>query len=55
MSPFTDLLGVPCVAAGIGNHAGRVHAPNENIVRDHFAAGVAFGVELMERLGQAEK
>lgn len=52
MSPFTDTLGVPCVAAGIGNHAGRVHAPNENIVREHFARGVAFGVELFERLGR---
>lgn len=52
MHPFTATLGVPCVAAGIGNHAGRVHAPNENIVKEHFARGVAFGVELIERLGQ---
>ena len=54
MHPFTSVLGVPCVAAGIGNHAGRVHAPNENIVREHFARGVAFGVELLEALGRAE-
>lgn len=52
MSPFTDGLGVPCVAAGIGNSAGRVHAPNENILREHFGRGVAFGVKLIERLGQ---
>ncbi|MHA0033644.1 M20/M25/M40 family metallo-hydrolase [Deinococcus sp. PESE-13] len=57
MFPFTGGaggggLGIPCVAAGIGNHAGRVHAPNENIVREHFARGVAFGVELLTRLGE---
>ncbi|MGX9687518.1 M20/M25/M40 family metallo-hydrolase [Deinococcus wulumuqiensis] len=57
MFPFTGGaggggLGLPCVAVGIGNHAGRVHAPNENIVREHFARGVAFGAELLTRLGQ---
>lgn len=52
MNPFTGTLGVPCVAAGIGNSAGRVHAPNENIVREHFVKGVAFGVELIGRLGK---
>ncbi|WP_135229264.1 M20/M25/M40 family metallo-hydrolase [Deinococcus fonticola] len=52
MHPFTDTLGVPCVAAGIGNSAGRVHAPNENIVKEHFVKGVAFGVELIGRLGK---
>ncbi len=52
MAPFTQALGVPCVAAGIGNHAGRVHAPNENILREHFAGGVAFGVALIEQLGK---
>lgn len=50
MNPFTETLGVPCVAAGIGNSAGRIHAPNENILREHFARGVAFGVELIEQL-----
>ena len=50
MYPFQAALGVPCVAAGIGNAGGRVHAPNENILRDHFARGVAFGVALLERL-----
>ncbi|WP_414657184.1 M20/M25/M40 family metallo-hydrolase [Deinococcus sp. VB343] len=47
-------LDVPCVTAGIGNHAGRVHAPNENILREHFGRGVAFGVALMTRLAGAE-
>ncbi|SMB88516.1 M20/M25/M40 family metallo-hydrolase [Deinococcus hopiensis] len=50
MYPFQACLGVPCVAAGISNIGGRVHAPNENILREHFARGVAFGVALLERL-----
>ena len=54
MSPFTDSLGVPCVAVGIGNSAGRVHAPNENVLREHFEKGVAFGMTLLGRLGQVE-
>ncbi|MDB5044643.1 MAG: peptidase, partial [Deinococcus sp.] len=52
MSPFNEFLGVPCVAMGIGNLAGRIHAPNENIMRVHFEQGVAFGVALLERLGR---
>ncbi|MEF2280319.1 M20/M25/M40 family metallo-hydrolase [Deinococcus sp. YIM 134068] len=52
MHPFTYHLGVPCVALGIGNVGGRVHAPNENIVREHFEKGVAFGVALLERLAR---
>ncbi|WP_102128193.1 M20/M25/M40 family metallo-hydrolase [Deinococcus planocerae] len=52
MHPFREVLGVACVAAGIGNVGGRVHAPNENIVREHFEKGVAFGVALLERLAR---
>ncbi|WP_104991754.1 M20/M25/M40 family metallo-hydrolase [Deinococcus sp. NW-56] len=52
MHPFGAFLGVPCVALGIGNVGGRVHAPNENILREHFEKGVAFGVALLERLGR---
>ncbi len=52
MAPFNDVLGVPCVAMGIGNLSGRIHAPNENILRVHFEQGVAFGVALLERLGR---
>lgn len=51
MHPFMDALGgLPCVAMGIGNVGGRVHAPNENIKRADFERGVAFGVNLLERL-----
>ncbi|GGR14892.1 M20/M25/M40 family metallo-hydrolase [Deinococcus ruber] len=50
MYPFMQHLGVACVAMGIGNVGGRVHAPNENIrVRD-FESGVAFGVAFLEQL-----
>lgn len=51
MHPFmAHLDGIPCVAMGIGNLGGRVHAPNENILRQHFEQGVAFGVRLIEGL-----
>ncbi|MFC4640065.1 M20/M25/M40 family metallo-hydrolase [Deinococcus hohokamensis] len=53
MHPFMDALGgLPCVALGIGNVGGRVHAPNENIRRADFERGVAFGVTLLERLAR---
>ena len=52
MSPFVQHLGVACVAMGIGNVGGRVHAPNENIRTRDFASGVKFGVVFLERLSR---
>ena len=52
MHPFVEHLGVACVAMGIGNVGGRVHAPNENIRVEDFARGVKFGVVFMEALGR---
>ncbi|AZI42418.1 M20/M25/M40 family metallo-hydrolase [Deinococcus psychrotolerans] len=52
--PFVKHLNVPTVIMGIGNIGGRVHAPNENILKRDFAAGVRFGVVFMERLAQAK-
>lgn len=52
MHPFVQHLGVACVAMGIGNVGGRVHAPNENILVEDFARGVRFGVAFLERLSQ---
>ena len=52
MHPFMEHLGVACVAMGIGNVGGRVHAPNENIRIRDFASGVKFGVVFLERLSR---
>ena len=52
MHPFVMHLGVACVAMGIGNVGGRVHAPNENIRVEDFARGVKFGVVFLEALGR---
>ncbi|MGI8747617.1 MAG: M20/M25/M40 family metallo-hydrolase, partial [Deinococcus sp.] len=52
MAPFVEGLELPCVAMGIGNVGGRVHAPDENIRVADFARGVRFGVVFMERLSR---
>ncbi|WP_188964415.1 M20/M25/M40 family metallo-hydrolase [Deinococcus aquiradiocola] len=52
MHPFVQHLGVACVAMGIGNVGGRVHAPNENIRVQDFERGVRFGVTFLERLAR---
>lgn len=52
MHPFMEYVGAPVVAMGIGNVAGRVHAPNENILRRDFESGVRFALEFMDALGQ---
>ncbi|CAM4009198.1 M20/M25/M40 family metallo-hydrolase [Deinococcus frigens] len=50
MSPFMQHVGAPVIALGIGNVAGRVHAPNENVLRRDFETGVQYALELMEAL-----
>ncbi|WP_407540653.1 M20/M25/M40 family metallo-hydrolase [Deinococcus radiomollis] len=52
MHSFIEHLGVACVAMGIGNVGGRVHAPNENIRVEDFASGVKFGVAFLEALSR---
>ncbi|WP_189004795.1 M20/M25/M40 family metallo-hydrolase [Deinococcus roseus] len=52
MHPFIEAIGLPVIAAGIGNHASRVHAPNENIVIAHFEKGIEFGLKLMDELAR---
>lgn len=49
---MTYLDEIPCVIMGIGNLGGRDHAPNENIMRQHFEQGVAFGMNLMQKLSE---
>jgi acetylornithine deacetylase/succinyl-diaminopimelate desuccinylase-like protein len=48
--PFMAHVGAPVVALGIGNVGGRVHAPNENILRRDFARGVEYAAALMTAL-----
>ncbi len=52
MHPFIESVGVPVVAAGIGNIQGFVHAPNENIVVEHFEKGVAYALEFFSRVAR---
>lgn len=52
MHPFIEAVGVPVVAAGIGNIQGFVHAPNENIVIEHFEKGVAYALEFFSRVAR---
>ncbi len=52
MHPFVEFVGVPVVAAGIGNISGFVHAPNENIVVAHFEKGVEYALELFSSVAK---
>lgn len=52
MHPFMQHVGAPVIAMGIGNPTGRVHAPNENILRRDFEKGVEFAVEFMDALAR---
>ncbi|AWN22399.1 peptidase M20 [Deinococcus irradiatisoli] len=52
--PFLHHVGVPVAMMGIGNVGGRVHAPNENILRRDFVSGVRFGTVFLEALAQGE-
>lgn len=40
------------IALAIGNEGGRLHAPNEDILRRDFETGVRYALELMETLGE---
>ncbi|MVN89340.1 M20/M25/M40 family metallo-hydrolase [Deinococcus sp. HMF7620] len=51
MHPFMAHVGAPVIALGIGNIGGRVHAPNENILRRDFETGVRFAAAFLEALG----
>ncbi len=53
MHPFMEYVGAPVIALGIGNVAGRVHAPNENVLRRDFETGVRYALEFMDALGGA--
>lgn len=37
---ITDHLGIPCVAAGIGDHFSNIHAPDESISVENYLQGI---------------
>ena len=50
MYPFMQHVGAPVIALGIGNIGGRVHAPNENILRRDFENGVRYAAAFLAAL-----
>ncbi len=53
---FTGLLGVPMTGAGVGYYGSRVHAPNENIRKADFLAGMKHvALTLLLFAGQPDK
>lgn len=52
MYPFMRSVGAPVIAMGIGNVGGRVHAPNENILRRDFENGVRFTLAFLNDLAR---
>ncbi|MFC6801836.1 M20/M25/M40 family metallo-hydrolase [Deinococcus caeni] len=52
MYPFMQHVGAPVIALGIGNIGGRVHAPNENILRRDFENGVHYAAAFMAALAE---
>jgi acetylornithine deacetylase/succinyl-diaminopimelate desuccinylase-like protein len=48
---FIHILKVPVATAGVGYPDSRAHAPNENLVIDHFVAGVRHTARIMINFG----
>ena len=48
---FIEELGVPISSAGVGYPDSRIHAPNENVVLDHFYKGIRHTARVMARFG----
>jgi acetylornithine deacetylase/succinyl-diaminopimelate desuccinylase-like protein len=51
---FADTLNVPIVSAGLGYPGARIHAPNENIVVEHFVSGVKHTARIIEMFGRGQ-
>jgi acetylornithine deacetylase/succinyl-diaminopimelate desuccinylase-like protein len=49
---FIDTLNIPIVTAGVGYPGSQAHAPNENLVIDHFITGVKHTARIVERFGR---
>ena len=50
---FLDALKVPIVTAGVGYPGSQAHAPNENMVIEHFVSGTRHTARIVEGLGRA--
>lgn len=51
---FLDALKVPIVTAGVGYPGSQAHAPNENMVIEHFVRGVKHSARIAEEFGRGE-
>ncbi len=50
---FLDTLHLPIVTAGVGYPGGQAHAPNENLVIDHFISGTKHTARIVGKFGAA--
>jgi acetylornithine deacetylase/succinyl-diaminopimelate desuccinylase-like protein len=50
---FLDTLKVPIVTAGVGYPGSKAHAPDENMVIDHFVKGTQHTARILDRYGKA--
>lgn len=48
---FVQDLGIPVATAGVGYPGNQVHAPNENLVIDHFVSGVRHTARVLGAFG----
>ena len=48
---FIEELGVPITTAGVGYPDSCIHAPNENVVLDHFFKGIRHTARVITRFG----
>ena len=50
--PFIHDLGLPVATAGVGYPGNQVHAPNENLVIEHFVSGVRHTARIVAKFAQ---
>jgi acetylornithine deacetylase/succinyl-diaminopimelate desuccinylase-like protein len=50
--PFIHDLGLPVATAGVGYPGNQVHAPNENLVIDHFVSGVRHTARIVAKFAE---
>jgi len=52
---FVQDLGLPVATAGVGYPGNQIHAPNENLVIDHFVSGVRHTARILTVFGEMTK